>query len=167
MRNYVCFTKSVPSSSIQEESKAHPRGHRFHRLPGTTRHVGVCSTSPGVALLVEPPTDAPEPEHVFQVDAVGYLISVNLTSKDLSPGQLWCGTDWAICLRGNRYNQALKNIYRQYHLRPVTERHHDTFQFGNGQLGPAFLAKTPRFCERDRPGRHKPSGCQDKWRDVS
>lgn len=138
-----------------------------YRLLEATSHVDFSSTNPSVVLLVAPPTVEPEPEQVSQVKVVVYLIYVNLTSKELSPGQLWCDTGSARGLGGNRQHQALNNVYRPYMLRPVTERCNGARQCCNGQMEQAMLTKVFLFCERYRPRLHKPSGCQAKLRVVS
>lgn len=81
-------------------------------------------------------------QNLFLVIVVGYLISVNITSKSFSVGQRWCDT---VCARGLgclRQHAAIARVYRQYKLSPVTERCNDAFQFGNGQTEQATVTKT-------------------------
>lgn len=94
-----------------------------------------------VTLPVEASTGAPVSEYVFPVNAVKYRISVNITSKAMSPGQRWCDTGCARGLGGMIQHHALDNIHRQYNLCPVTERCNATFKFGNGQMEEATVSK--------------------------
>lgn len=103
-------------------------------------------------LCVESSTDSPAAEQAFLVNAVGYLMRVNLTRKELSFRQRWCNTVCARCLGGMRQHHTLTILHRQYHLWHVFERRNGAFQYGNNQTEQAMVSKQYAvLCERYIP----------------
>lgn len=77
-----------------------PKTSKSHTRPGPSCHIKFSSTIPYVSLPFESNSDEPEAEQSFPVYVTAYLISVNLTSKELSPGQLLRDTGCAHGLGG-------------------------------------------------------------------
>lgn len=92
------------------------------------------------------PQDTEEPEeellHLVQmVQTLGCYISVNLTSKESGPGQLWCDTGCTRGLGGEKQHAEWARVYRQLNMCAVADGRIDTFQFGNGKTDKAKLTK--------------------------
>lgn len=87
-------------------------------------------------------TEEPGTAHVYVVHAVAYVFCVNRTSKELSPGQLWCDVGCARGLGRSTQRHALEKEYRQHNVCPVIDKCRDTFQFWNGTLEQATTTKT-------------------------
>lgn len=94
--------------------------------------------------VVQIPKATLEPEKgvvylVQMVQSLRYYMSAMLTRKALSPGQLWLDTGCACGLGGARQHKVLGQVYGQFNICLVAERHNDTLQFGNGNTEQATL----------------------------